>query len=313
MKKKWALISAAIAIICIITVAGITTFAQSLNEKPSSNPVVAYANFKHLPKDVVNILSPLGQNGSFDENTLQIINELADLGNYTDTPIVKSVLRSVVSSGTVDYNAVLRINDIDGDYIVNSLDPNPINPDTSGLGIGDFNLKYIYNVDPTNQTAVADLLVNIPNVSITCMGANDGNTPYTIQKVLDISIRDPTVKFYAEETTINWTNQNYGVLLVNGTSVNTDNDAESTISQPSYYLTHGRKGSFEDSTEAITSLLTLKGYNAKLVECFQPRHFEFTEVTINGTLYVVNANQVMPAYEFYESTGYVPTEYYTPS
>jgi hypothetical protein len=275
---------------------------------------VEYAISKHLPTTIIDDLrqlnaTDLASNQTDYANALAVVNELVGLGNYTDSPVVHNVLKGIVSDGKVSpAESTWTITDVDKDYVVNKDDPNPVNPDTSDLGIGDFNALYVYKVPPTNRTAVQELLNNIPNVSVALLNGYEGGTPSSIQKSLDISKLDPIVKYYSERIAFNWTDPTHGKLIVDGNPVYNRTEPLD-LCQSSYYFTHGRNAAC-DSALPITSLLQLGGYDAKVVEANLPVHHFFTEVTINNKEYVINFNNIIPKSEFYGEWKYVPVATY---
>ncbi len=288
--------------------------AYSLLNQPthSNNPVENAARQKGLPEDVVNILAPLGENGAVEGYTGMIIDELAALGSHSSSPIILEKLKEIVSDKYVSGNEAVRFSDVDNDYIINKEDPAPTNPDISGTGSSDYVLKYFYHVDPTNKTAVNELLKNIPNVEVYPLESLQGGTPFTLQKVIDTAIRDPVVNYYAPKTSIVWTDSNNGKLIVDGENVFAKYDYGH---QPGYYLTKGgRIGLCSDSAAVNTALLTLCGYDAKLVQLERrgTAQHVISEVTINGKEFIVDYNIVSPKEEYYKTSGQVPESIFVP-
>jgi hypothetical protein len=291
------------------------TSGISGNDDATSNPVESAARQKGLPDEVVRILSPLGENGTMGAMggyTGLILDELSVLGKEAGSPLVLESLKEIVSDKFVSGTEAVRFSDVDQDYIINKEDPAPANPDVSGTGIGDYVLKYFYHVDPTNKTAVSELLKNIPNVEVYPLEVLQGGTPFTIQKYIDTAIRDPIVKYYAGKTSISWIDSDHGNLMVDGKDVFAK---YSEGHQPEYYLTKGeRTGLCSDSAAVNTALLKLNGYDAKVVRMKGDgisKHV-VSEVTINGKEFVVDFNGVLPKGEYYRITGQVPESVFTP-
>lgn len=320
-------------IVILIVIIFVATVAYALTYKspPAKeyNPVVDLANSDHLPPNIVNIVRPLGVNATtVDSNTAAVINELAELGNYTNSPIVSSALVSAIYNNKINSTSVARIQDIDQDYILNKLEmtkchTDPTNMYTSGLNLDDFNAIFTYGIDPHNQTAVKTVLANIPKVVARHWNPDDGGFDFSTQKYVDISTWDPKIQDLAKKAEIKWSGWNsegkIGNIYVDGQLIwNGGKSNERSVDQPSYYFTHGRTGNCVESTITDLTVLKLIGYKVLDVGSKIPVNktmegHESSEVYINGKVYVVNFNNIVPREGFYEKNGWVLDPGYDPN
>ncbi|MCW4010034.1 MAG: hypothetical protein NWF05_05385 [Candidatus Bathyarchaeota archaeon] len=273
---------------------------------PPLNDVQRYLDSMGNLTDAVKAeFAPVIQSGTLDY-VKDAIKEINDLGNYSNSPMVREVIREVAKDGIIDYKDLWRIQDIDGDYVKNFGDPNPVNPDTMGLGFGDLNSLFVYKLkDLTNKTEGEELLKNIPNVNVSSLIPLAGNTYHSYQKALDISSMDPVVKYYSAKIGFNWTDNSktYGTFLVDGELSHLGYDHSSTpgIIIPAYYLTHERLSQHcGTSATTNTALLRAAGYDAHFVDC---TIHTVTEVTIEGKDYVIDYNRIWPKDEYFKQAS----------
>lgn len=84
-------------------------------------------------------------------------------------------------------------------------------------------------------------------------------------------------------------------------------------SNPSYYFTHDRRGACIQSSTVNYVILSLKGYKCLLIEGKIPIHpdkmdtHHWVEVYIDGEVYIVNYNYIIPKDNFYKKKGWIIT------
>ncbi len=304
--------------------------SPSPHPTPEDNPVEIYAS--GLPQNVIEKLKPLGTNGVLKTSELNLIFALQRIQNYTSSAVVTSALDSILADGSANDNEVAAFGDLDHDYISNTLEvekchTDPTKLDTSGLGIDDFNAIFTYNLNPNNKTQIQQFLTAVPNVSprqwyISFGGVGDTSdnvfvgtpvnaTTSSDAAIVEVSMRDPLIQWYARHADIAWDNvSKTGHLLVNGTSVW---GSYSYGANPSYYFTHGRIGRCEDATLATMSILNLMGYKTLEVTGWAPsngtlRDHVWCETMIGGNVYIANFGELIPRGNFYLQSGWVISE-----
>ncbi|MCW4010032.1 MAG: hypothetical protein NWF05_05375 [Candidatus Bathyarchaeota archaeon] len=296
----------------------------------SSNSVDKYTD--GFPDDIKDMLKPMGNDGIIDANEMSVLNELKLLKDhgYIDSPVVKDVVRSIMSDGNVSgAEALWKITDIDQDGIINSLEINthhtdPTNIYTSGKNLDDFNAIYTYGIDPNNGTAVDEFLAKIPNVVARQWEPTDGGQYRTKEQHIELSKRDPLLEYYAKKSEIKMFNSTDGFLLVDGTPIHGRYDenyqdiynSSLTIppGQPSFFFTHGRTTTCAPTSHATITILQIMGYKCREVvgENSVSQH-SWPEVLINERVFVVDYGRIYPIEEFQEKYGYVPFERYDPN
>ena len=192
--------------------------------------------------------------------------------------------------------------DTDGDYVRDDIEIkhgfDPLKKDTDGGGIDDFNELYTYQSDPSNPSDDKAIIHNLPNVKVRHWNLDDGGVGgYTPEKYVEISMRDPLVKWNAERSEIKWetgpNGEKSGKFYINNELAwnGEKNNSELTpsIDQPSYFLSHGREGSCGDSSLTNLTILKSMGYDSKLLT--NDTH-AWVEAVINGVEFEVNFNGV---------------------
>ena len=244
------------------------------------------------------------------------------------------------SDGLSDYDEVIvyhtdaRNIDSDGDFVADNLEVNcyntdPLKIDTSGLGLDDYNAIYTYGIDQRNQTAVKEFLEKIPNVEARHWNLDEdgGNVLVNVgylEKVNIISNRDPLLQWLAKHSTIEWepgmgaySGETVGRLMINGEVAHKGphdpSEVYSIMNHASYYFTHGRLGCCVESAEANLVILNLMNdgkYKATQVDGrLGDTGHEWCEALIDGKIFVVDHNAVVPRESCHELGSYV-TEHY---
>ena len=206
---------------------------------------------------------------------------------------------------------------------VTHTDPN--NPYTSGTTLDDFNAIYTYGIDPHNQTAVNEFLAKIPNVTANLWDGDVGGTPFCFEKYVNVSMHDPLIKYLVSKSEIIWDKTPlwdgdttvHGSLRVDGSPAWAGKPGIDTyiFESPSYYFTHGRTGTCADITAADMAILKSLGYKAVKVSGVFPGiepgiSHAWSEVLINGKVYVVEKNLICEREEFYNHCKYEPNKNY---
>ena len=86
-------------------------------------------------------------------------------------------------------------------------------------------------------------------------------------------------------------------------------EIKSSIDQPSYYFTHGRKS--ECQTSSLANLAILKAMGHKAITLGDSDH-QWCEALINGEVYVVDTNKIIPREEYYKMDRYILGPDYDP-
>jgi hypothetical protein len=285
-----------------------------------------------LPQNIIEKLKPIGTNGFLNNSALNLVFALQLIKNYTNSAVVANALDSILADGSVNDNEVAAFGDLDHDYISNRLEvekyhTDPTKADTSSLGIDDFNAIFTYGLDPNNRTQIQQFLAAVPNVSPrqwfiyyggvgdtsdeVFVGTQTNSTTSADASIVEVSMRDPLIQWYARHSVITWDNvSKTGNLLVNGTSVWGSYDYGAN---PSYYFTHGRIGRCGDTTLATMSILNLMGYKTLEVTGWAPSNgtlqdHVWCETIIDGNVYVVNFGELIPRGNFYQLNGWVISE-----
>ena len=306
-------------------------FVASALMQNNQHPVEEYARSKNLPKDTIEKLKPLDKDHRMDYYEIAVVDELALLnsGGHINSPVVHSVLDSIVKDGTATAEEMFLMQDPDRDYVTTRLEmtqhhTNPTKVDSDGGGIDDFNEPYTYQSDPNNPADDKTIIEKVPNVQVRHWEPDDGGLSFTYEKFLDISARDPLIQHLARNSEIRWktnpnTDKKQGTLFVDGQRAHggTGEMHERSIDQPSYYFTHGRTGTCGPSNVASFVILKLMDSvdKAKLIEGFVPRlnvSHPLSEALIKGEVYVVDYDFVTPREGFYEIYGFTPPPDYDP-
>ena len=177
----------------------------------------------------------------------------------------------------------------------------------------------------------------IPNVEANFWKSRAGkmvdvNTrlPLKFPNVCEISKKDPLVQWYANHTEIDWNadksdmwghtyddNVKIGELKINGEpfwlgfqgygneSPYSKQDRTYLYPSPAYFLTHGRQGSCGFTAEALHVILELKGYDSIIVAGTMDPPINsvghvYLETNIDGEIYVLDFNKLVPRDKFYE-------------
>jgi len=298
-----------------------TTHEDEINRPYEPPTVTEYAISRGLLSEIIEQLEPLDNDKVLDEYERKTIDELSKLDEYSFTPYIKLQLDSVVEDGEISereyWGFYHKLRDWDGDYVSNELDPNPIEIDADGGGMDDFNEIYTWEMDPNDPNDDKEFMKKIPNVVPRHWNSEDGGVDllHLLGGVIEISMRDPYIQWLAERSEIRWETtpegEKFGVFYVDSERVFKEYGTayEGWGIQPSYYFTHGRKGSCANSAHANLPILRLMGYKAKMIGGRVPvdgeeSGHEWNEVYIDGTVYVVNFNNVYPREGFYEKTGW---------
>jgi hypothetical protein len=139
-------------------------------------------------------------------------------------------------------------------------------------------------------------------------------------------MRDPLLKWYAERTEIRWPHKiedKYEELIQKGKTGKIYTNGEpiyrghlitwmESSASPSYYFIHGeRRGNCWDSSIVNHVILKLKGYKCLMVYGEIPTsvllwnacmEHQWNEVYVDGEVYVVDYNDVIPRDDFYEKS-----------
>ena len=204
--------------------------------------------------------------------------------------------------------------DWDGDWISDRLEfweygTDPLKIDTDEDGIDDFNeiFTYPHLLDPLDPTDSEEFIAMLPNVEAAVWMGESGDTidPQGWvdfgEKYVGVAKRDPLVWWYAERTTIVWSDINHteGFLTVNGEPF-CQGWERAESSSPSYYLTHGRRGTCGQDTFALYAILELMGYDCWALTIKDPITIGPTvahalvEAEIEGRAYAVDCNWIGP-------------------
>ena len=201
--------------------------------------------------------------------------------------------------------------DLDCDGVSDKLEvkvygTNPRDKDTDGDGINDYNEIFIYPdyLDPLNASDAQPFIDMLPNVMANYTDwVNGGTSNNNCKRIVDISLNDPLVKWYADHTSIVWSGTS-GQLKINGERFFQEYTWYAVpvgcLMTPAYYFTSGRNGDCINVAEALYVVMKLKGYQCVIVTgMVGDWGHAWTEVKIEGTIYVLEYNVVVPADEFY--------------
>lgn len=311
----------AVVLFAVVTV-GVVAGLFSLNQPVNSSPARDYAIENGIPSDLADIMSHyMDKDGEMDQYERLIVDNISSLGHYLDSPMVHSTVESMLSDG-VTYSDVQRASDVDGDYITNDLEVNvhntdPTKADTLGLGLPDFHAVYVYGVDPNDPVAVKEFLAKIPNVKANNFSADDGGYWKTFDQIAQLSLSDPLIKTIDKQ--IVWDGNGCGIIYVGGEPINKgigENSDTDTVSMPSHFLTNGRKGHCMPTNLASFTILKAMGYKCidlggKTSVNAEIGH-DWSEVLVDGKLYVESNGGLYPRQGFYEQNGWITEEGYNP-
>lgn len=233
--------------------------------------------------------------------------------------------------------------DPDGDYVDNFIEyengTDPLKPCTF-KGLSDFDLLYTYphyftNLSDRNltQKQINEFLNKIPDVEPRYWSNIDGSAVNTYKdgKYINISLRDPLFKYYADRAHIEWSDDEeygkIGELKLGDEPLSLEYgryDYNKSLVPPVFYLSNGRKGTCGEVATAHTAVLLFKGY--KCTTCSAdatPDNGEdridhgFLESFIDGKIYIVNFNNVVPREDkrgisTYEKWGWNLSKTYDP-
>lgn len=249
--------------------------------------------------------------------------------SFTPTPTPTLVPTAIPTStpipeGSFIYNGILlgenESTDYDGDYISDRIEYRELGTDplaiyTNGNPIDDFNAVYTYGLNPLDSAEISDFMSGIPNVEAKIWAA-PGQNEHIIggvilweKEIIEIGMRDPVVKYYASQVSINWQDSNHdiGTLELNGQPLwIRSGDANYGVSDSvgiSWYFTHGREGICGPVSMAHVAALNLMGYECKclwgIVE--NGTGHVWAEVVIDGSTYIVRYNLIERADQFYQN------------
>lgn len=250
--------------------------------------------------------------------------------------------------------------DSDGDWIDDKVETeigtDPTKIDTDGDGIDDFNEYYTYPhlLNPNNPADAEKFLAMVPNVKtaiaisekstfsmihriLNLRNSEKGSNATIVDAYIEISKRDPLMKWWAEHVQINFSantgspHEGTGLLeiVINGTRepyywpYGVKEENISFLQLPSFYLTHnGSGGTCAPMAVTTGAILEIKGYKTIIVAKSSGMGFDghaWLEAEINGNIYVVDGNTLTlrekwyPANPFYakarDESSYNPNWY----
>ena len=223
--------------------------------------------------------------------------------------------------------------DTDGDWISDKVEieigTGPTKIDTDGDGIDDFNEYYTYPhlLDPNDPTDAERFIAMIPNVtakawSPTKTGIDDG---HPFEKIIEIAKRDPLVQWYVRHTEIKWDkwiDENGKMRECGNIEINSEpfclgkrNDGPTEYGiGPAYFFTHGKRGNCLEKAVVLKTILEIKGNKCEFIsgEINENGH-EWLETVINGQIYVVCTNTIIPRERFYEEHNWTFSDSYDPN
>lgn len=203
--------------------------------------------------------------------------------------------------------------DTDGDYISDGkeiqLGTNPLKVYTYGNVLDDFNREFVYcphEVNCNNSAKDNSFLAKIPNVKAKGFTSREGELNFTpnydvvAPNILDISLRDPLIEYYAKKTEIILPKgKEAGKVIVDGKPIFEKYEVHDF--SPSYYLTHGRNEICSGVSLATATLLKKNGKDAHLYEAIRNGvSHAYVEVKIGGKEYAIDFNEVFEKQRFYE-------------
>jgi len=213
--------------------------------------------------------------------------------------------------------------DTDKDYItdpieINELKTNPNKLDTDGDGIEDFPETYLYNLNPNDPEDGREFIEKIPYVEVNSIGGNEGGTFRKTPKVIDTSLRDPLVHWYAKNTEIKWEIENdeeVGKIIIPNVPNYEPEEWPNSSVWPAYQLTHGRKGTCGPQSYWNSVILEIKGYKILHLGGYVPTPdgpgpHGWIEAHKDGETYVVSWGRMFPRDDFYEKKGWTLEEDY---
>jgi hypothetical protein len=308
-------------------------------------------NPKSTPKDIDGDGLSNDEEKALGTNPLKADTDMDELSDYQEVKVYHTnpLRRDTDGDCINDYLEVesgsdplkkdpLRI-DSDGDYISDYLEverygTNPLKMDTDGGGVDDFNEIYTYETNPNNPEDDREILEKIPSVNVRKWNWDDGGVitgecdpTLLIEKVIVISMRDPLLKWYADRTEIRWLigrigehnplppeGERIGLIYTDGKLIYGGYEEKTYWPppwNPSYYFTHaGRHGGCGASSVVNHVILTLKSY--KCLHVIGEQH-QWNEAYIDGNIYVVDYNTVIPRDNFYGKNGWeITSENYDP-
>lgn len=236
------------------------------------------------------------------------------------------------------------------DYLeVNTYGTNPSKIDTDDGGIDDFNEIYTYETNPKDPRDDVELIEKIPNVKVRRWNQNDGGVvtgdraffDYVaiVEKMIVVSMRDPLLKWYADRTEIVWAHSlerdhssfisrlyregigilpkiRIGKIYTNGELIHGGYPNHGPPYNPSYYFADGKRNGHCITSSIVNNvILRLKGYKCLHVIGKYPKGggHQWNEVYIDGEVYIVDYNDVIPRDYFYEKNGWkITSQEYDP-
>ena len=214
--------------------------------------------------------------------------------------------------------------DTDCDFLSDRLevygfDSNPLKIDSDGGGVDDYNEVYTWCLDPRDPDDDEEFLEKIPDVKARHWELEDGGLGYfSLDKYIKISMRDPFIQWLTKRAEIRWEtideDKKMGKIYVNEEEIwKVYESDDPTIDQPSYYFTHGRKGSC--GTSSLINYVILRSMDLKVLKISgrvsyknKPTAHGWIEAYIDGEVYVVDYNDVFPREGFYQKRGWVIDE-----
>lgn len=209
--------------------------------------------------------------------------------------------------------------DTDWDYVRDDIEiakgTDPTQIYSFGSKIDDFNRLFTYPdyLNPDNVNRDDAFLKMIPNVKAKEWKSDEGGVSFKqstqrVARVLEISEKDPLIRYLVENTEIRWSDEDHAQVFVDGEPIWKEYKERSGVN-PSFYFTNGRYGNCGDSSLVNFNLLKLRGdkpqgvsgideygqYNSDYKGCGHG----WVEFEKGGQKYVLNFNSVMPAEEWY--------------
>jgi len=223
------------------------------------------------------------------------------------------------------YHSNPFVEDTDGDYISDFIEArwvhsDPAKLDTDGGGLDDFNEVYTYEMDPNDPEDDEEFMKKIPYVEAIPVDYNDGGTEVLgyskTRKIVEISMRDKLVQWFANNTIIEWDEETGEGHILIPDGPNYEITEENSLF-PAYQLTHGRKGTCGPQSLWNSAILRLKGYKTIRIGGYVPvengtEGHAWIETYKDGKVYIVTWGTMYPRDDFYKERGWKIWGYYDP-
>jgi hypothetical protein len=168
-----------------------------------------------------------------------------------------------------------------------------------------------------NASDAQNFIDMLPNVTANYIyWDTGGRTNNNFKRIVDISLNDPLVKWYANHTSIVWLGTS-GRLNIDGEPffLNYTQNAVpvGALMTPAYYFTHGKVGNCAQIATVAYVVMKLKGFQCvEVYGTLNGEDHDWVEAKIAGTIYVINFDGVTPAKELYSShPEWVPEKRFT--